>query len=375
MTMQWPAITSVWLPPGIATLPATATQTSGGRLLMLRRRLLALSLTVALAAGLDAGQESARGQPPPRNPATQALLDQAEQASQAYAAQFSTLPKHLAIVTGETDTDEPDERSMGEFEYIYAFRDKPDDSLYIERAQVKMTVESADGTSQTRTGRYLKGEFLIMMEEDRNVRDYSGDPPASRPKLEMAWDPFSAPLIYYASLKQTTPNNYRSIAALVMPPGRLLDAQVDGQGRSVGRWHAGRPTNPVLVEVVFDPQFGSMPTEMRVRTLKPGVKTLDIADPIGCTELYQTSETTWFQHASGHFLPSEVRCVKSRGTLSGWKLQIEWWLGDEVPDEVFNIGDVFPFLGETATINKLIASRLKQKREAEKQAEMAKAAP
>lgn len=289
-----------------------------------------------------------------------------EVVSLEYPTQHAQMSRYLAVVSGETDSTEEGSSNFSDFDYVFAFSQGKTSRSDKERVEFRTEDQFSDGSSHSLNERQLKVENHYWIERGGNARDYFDKKPEERQSPVIAWDPFSMPINYWASLRVADDSSYRGVVSHIMPPGRMFDAEIDGLSRRIGRWRQGKEEELGYAEVVFDPKYGDMPTEMRIRLLKEGFKTVDPKNLIKCTQLYQQNETKWFQHASGKFLPSEVRCVKFRGDTSGWKLQIEWWLGDEVPDEVFTVEDLLKSHLKASAVDQLADQRKEQKAEAER---------
>lgn len=289
------------------------------------------------------------------------LLSEVERASLEYSLQFAKMHRYLAVVTGETDSTDDGESSTSEFHYVFAFLQGKSQKADIKRAEMEDSIAGAGGWTHAITKRQLTTESHLWV-------DYGDGKPKDCSKVKKeefspmtSWDPFSMPLNYWACLRHHDAGSYRDIAIHIMAPGKMVDADIDSQGRSVGRWRHGKPTELGYNTVVFDPKVGNMPTEMHMFDFKTGRTKLDLKDLTNGTKLYHRNETKWFQHASGKFLPSQVRCLKFRGGTSGWKLAIEWWLDDEVPDAVFTVEDMAKSHSGTSVVNQLLEQRIEQK--------------
>ncbi len=321
----------------------------------------AVSLIAVPARAQNSGSE--RG--------TRSNLEKVEAASLEFPAQHAQMCRYLAVVTGETDTTEDGSGNFSDFDYVFAFSQGKNSRADKKRVELQTDFQFADGTTHALNERQLKVESHYWIERGGNARDYFDKKPEERQSPVIAWDPFSMPINYWASLRVADGSSYRGVVSHIMPPGRMFDAEIDGLDRRIGRWRQGKDEELGYAEVVFDPKYGEMPTEMRIRTLKARVKTVDPKNLIKCTTLYQQNETKWFQHASGKYLPSEVRCLKFRGGTSGWKIQIEWWLDDEVPDEVFTVEDLLKAHLKASVVDQLVAERNEQKAVAERKGKQA----
>lgn len=302
---------------------------------------------------------------------TTSTLEKVEAASLEFPAQHAQMPRYLAVVSGETDTTDDGSDNFSDFDYVFAFAQGKNRKADRERVDFQTDFQFADGTTHVLNERQLKVENHYWIERGGNARDYFGKKPEERQSPVVAWDPFSMPINYWASLRVADESSYRGVVSHIMPPGRMFDAEIDGLNRRIGRWRQGENEELGYAEVVFDPKCGNMPTEMRIRTLKEGFKTVNPKNLVGCTTLYQQNETKWFQHSSGKFLPSEVRCVKFRNGASGWRLQIEWWLDDEVPDEIFTVDDLLKAHLKASIVDQLVAERKEQRAAAERKGKQA----
>jgi hypothetical protein len=296
-----------------------------------------------------------------------AIFDKVDAASLEYPAQYAGMKIFLAVVKGETEVNSEAGGNFSDFRYVYAYRAGKTRKQDCERVELIETLNfpSRNPESINRFEMTAEGHHWIGT-RDYAVDRFGSDDPLLKPQLAI-WDPFSMPLNSYACRLVRDENSYRDIASYTMIPGKMFHAEIDAIDRRVGRWRAGLPEELGYDEIVFDPKFGNMPVEMRTRVLRPGFTTVDPSDPIKCTRAYQRTQSKWFKHPSGNYLPSEVRCVETNADeISGWTIHIEWWLDDEVPDEVFTIEDLLKAHLNASVVNALELAREQQKVAAER---------
>lgn len=293
--------------------------------------------------------------------------DKVEAASFAYIGQYAEMERYLVVVHGETEWSEDRIGGAGNFVYKFAFnkgRTSKEDRLRIQH-------NGSNDLSDGRTAPDWNAWRLKIKDHDwrghgGHGSDVAGKKPEELGTAVKAWDPFGMPLDYWATLRVGKDDaTLRRIVDFVMPVGKMAHAEIDGFGRRIGIWRHGNPRELGYIELTFDPKFGDMPTVLVNRSLKAGFKKVDVSRPKACTELYQRNETKWFEHHTGKFLPLETKCVKFRGDAAGWRLRYEWWLDDEVPDEVFTLQDVLNAASGQSVVDQLIQQREERRAEEE----------
>lgn len=183
------------------------------------------------------------------------------------------------------------------------------------------------------------------------------------------WDPFSMPINFYASLK-VRGENYNNIVNYSMPAGGLIDATMDKEARLVGLWRNEGKELLGCNEVTFDPALNNMPVRMVIRLLKDPDDDIDRSNAFERTSVYQINETKWFKHESGKYLPKQVDCVCFRNGPRSWRIKMDWWLDDEVPEKIFDVQDMVAARIGGSVVEQLInerAEKEKQKTETEKE--------
>jgi len=78
--------------------------------------------------------------------------------------------------------------------------------------------------------------------------------------------------------------------------------------------------------------------------------------------MYSKTETKWEQHSSGMWVPTEIDSEQPDVAPQSYSIKIVWWIGDEVPNEVFTLDDL-----KLATLRQSKAHSLIQAKKAKKQ--------
>ncbi|GAB5403746.1 MAG: hypothetical protein Aurels2KO_19770 [Aureliella sp.] len=281
--------------------------------------------------------------------------EKVEEASYAYPAQVAGMDRYLAVVTVAKESQYDDMSSMSDGTYRYALsrgKTLSDDKVRIESGS--FLEASNGGTDDRRYVRRLKLRGHDWVGMQGHYGDYF-EKPDDGPTRRATWDPITMPINYYAA---TSTDTSRQVINHIMPAGHLFKTEIDGVDRRVGYWRHGLKQDLGMTKVIFDPKVGNMPTEMVMRDFKFGESKLNEDSPEKNTVFRQKNETKWFKHRSGNYLPQEVRCIDVvRKNTSGWKLTYQWWIGDEVPDEVFTVDDLRRADSGTSVVDELVEKR------------------
>ena len=67
---------------------------------------------------------------------------------------------------------------------------------------------------------------------------------------------------------------------------------------------------------------------------------LDKLDPYGSTRPYSKTVIQWTKHsASGYWLPSAIESEELGKNGSSYTIKVQWWVNEEVPEEIFGFED------------------------------------
>jgi hypothetical protein len=272
-------------------------------------------------------------------------VDQEDSAGLEYALQYSENKKSMAYVVGLCDSQEDDEViSMFEFDAIYAFR-QLDDGEVCERFERTGVRNFSTGLRpevvDERVLRDRRHEWIErggsifdarLLNPDKNEQD-------SYTPVNV-FDPYALPITYTNGVVATDAN--RNVLDLMMPHGRFFEGFTKGDGTQVGVWFHGKEKDIGLTILGFDERSGNMPTKCEIRFRKKGRPggTLDKTEPYKTTNMYSKTETKWDQHVSGMWVPTEIESEQPNVAPQSYSLKIVWWIGDEVPDEIFTLDDL-----------------------------------
>jgi hypothetical protein len=291
------------------------------------------------------------------------ILDDVDRMSLNYTLQYAEMDRYLVNVLGTGETHDPKSTCIDDFEYVFAYskgKTKADDR---ERVEQNQTVLCNSGNKVKDTRRELTvRDHLWVGSASADVWDELAIPMEQRRWSNYTWDPFAMPLENWGVLSVAR-KNYRDVVNYQMPSGWLFKGEIDEFKRRIGYWHHGRNKDLGYVRIIFDPRVGGMPVEKRSRAFEPpSSRELNPENPTVGTCLHELNETKWYRHPNGKYLPKEVACWRfyRDGRVSGWKMEMEWWLDEEVPEAVFELEDFRKSRTRNSIVNELIEKRISE---------------
>jgi len=274
---------------------------------------------------------------------TKSKSDREENLGIEYAIQYAEMTRYMVYVVGTEDDQEGNRAAFFNFEAIYAYRGE-DKGRSTERFEKIGHWIASDDTTRDINERSLKDFEHDWIERYGNITDVKLLDPSKNPDdfytPVVGFDPFALPITYTKTIGKAGAS--RACLDYMMPVGQMYESISKGGGVDLGVWYHGPNKDLAITVFQFDEKFGGMPTELSMRLRKKGRPggALDKPDPYGTTEPYLKTKTSWVKHAeSGFWLPTAIESEELTRNPRSYTIQLMWWIGKEVPDEVFGLDD------------------------------------